>query len=159
MDNAPSNAGTKHFRSHTHKRDFQIERDVIQFSDRGRWVMARFDLSDFEWSVIEPLLPTKVRGVPRVDDRRVLNGIFWRLRTGAPWADIPSRYGPHTTCVNRFNRWRKAGHWARILEAVSAAYEGDIQMIDSSSIRVHQHAGNAKKKRADPVAWVARAAA
>eukprot|EP01034_Spumella_vulgaris_P002420 gene2420-3145_t len=45
--------------------------------------MARFDLSDFEWSVIEPLLPTKVRGVPRVDDRRVLNGIFWRLRTGA----------------------------------------------------------------------------
>src|SRR3546814_2659172 len=105
-----------------------------------------------------PLLPTKVRGVARVDDRRVLNGIFWRLRTGAPWADIPSRYGPHTTCVNRFNRWRKAGHWARILQAVSAAYEGDIQMIDSSSIRVHQHAGNAKKKMADPVAWIARAA-
>lgn len=44
--------------------------------------MARFDLTDFEWSVIEPLLPTKVRGVKRVDDRRVLNGIFWRLRTG-----------------------------------------------------------------------------
>lgn len=46
--------------------------------------MARFDLSDFEWTVIEPLLPTKVRGVARVDDRRVLNGILWRLRTGAP---------------------------------------------------------------------------
>ncbi len=57
--------------------------------------MARFDLTDFEWSVIQPLLPTKVRGVKRVDDRRVLNGIFWRLRTGAPWADIPARYGPH----------------------------------------------------------------
>ncbi|WP_404918678.1 IS5 family transposase [Novosphingobium sp. ZW T3_23] len=108
--------------------------------------MARFDLTDFEWSVIEPLLPTKVRGVPRVDDRRVLNGIFWRLRTGAPWADIPGRYGPHTTCVNRFNRWRRAGHWARILEAVSAAYEGDVQMIDSSSIRVHQHGANGDKK-------------
>ncbi|MCB8878586.1 IS5 family transposase, partial [Acidisoma silvae] len=108
--------------------------------------MARFDLSDFEWSVIQPLLPTKVRGVPRVDDRRVLNGIFWRLRTGAPWADIPQRYGPHTTCVNRFNRWRKAGVWGRILEAVSKAYDGDIQMIDSSSIRVHQHAANAQKK-------------
>lgn len=108
--------------------------------------MARFDLSDFEWSVIEPLLPNKLRGVPRVDDRRVLNGIFWRLRTGAPWADIPARYGPRTTCVNRFNRWRKAGHWARILEAVSKAYDGDIQMIDSSSIRVHQHGGNAKKR-------------
>ncbi|TAL80425.1 MAG: IS5 family transposase, partial [Beijerinckiaceae bacterium] len=108
--------------------------------------MARFDLTDFEWSVIEPLLPNKVRGVPRVDGRRVLNGIFWRLRTGAPWADIPSRYGPHTTCVNRFNRWRKAGVWDRLLKAVSEAYDGDIQMIDSSSIRVHQHAANTKKK-------------
>ena len=108
--------------------------------------MARFDLTDFEWSVIEPLLPNKPRGVPRVDDRRVLNGIFWRLRTGAPWADIPARYGPHTTCVNRFNRWRKAGVWDRLLEAVSKAYDGDIQMIDSSSIRVHQHAANAQKK-------------
>ncbi|QOG05537.1 transposase [Aureimonas sp. OT7] len=54
--------------------------------------MARFDLTDFEWSAIEPLLPTKVRGVPRADDRKVLNGIF-RRRTGAPWADIPARYG------------------------------------------------------------------
>ena len=56
--------------------------------------MARFDLTDYEWSVIQPLLPNKPRGVPPVDDRRVLNGIFWRPRTGAPWADIPSRYGP-----------------------------------------------------------------
>lgn len=71
--------------------------------------MARSVLSDFEWSVIRPLLPNKPRGVPRVDDRRVLNGIFWRLRTGASRADIPDRYGPHTTCVNRFDRWRRAG--------------------------------------------------
>ncbi|WP_148203819.1 IS5 family transposase [Nitrobacter winogradskyi] len=109
--------------------------------------MARFDLTDFEWSVIQPLLPNKSRGVARVDDRRVLNGIFWRLRTGAPWADIPARYGPHTTCVNRFNRWRKAGVWDRILSAISKAYDGDIQMIDSSSIRVHQHAAKRSKKQ------------
>src|SRR5665213_2631640 len=83
---------------------------------------------------------------------------FEWLRTGAPWADIPDRYGPHTTCVNRFNRWRKAGVWDRILASVSEAYHGDIQMIDSSSIRVHQHAANGKKKRRDPVAWVARVA-
>ena len=81
----------------------------------------------------------------RVDDRRVLNGIYWRLRTGTPWADIPERYGPATTCYNRFVRWRKIGVWDRIFAAVSAAYDGDIQMVDSSSIRVHQHGANVKK--------------
>jgi hypothetical protein len=86
----------------THKPDSH-DRRVIQFS-RDEIEMARFNLTDFEWLVIEPLLPTKVRGVKRVDDRRVLNGIFWRLRTRAPWADIPARYGPHMTCVNRFKR-------------------------------------------------------
>ena len=114
--------------------------------------MARFDLTDFEWSVMQPLLPNKPRGVPRVDDRRVLNGIFWRLRTGAPWADIPARYGPHTTCVNRFNRWRKAGVWDYLLEAVSKAYDGGIQMIDCSSICVPKHTAKANKKPPDPVA-------
>jgi putative transposase len=64
--------------------------------------------------------------VKRVDARRVLNGIFWRLRMGAPWADIRSRYGPHTSCVNRFNRWRRAGVWGRILESVSEAYAGGL---------------------------------
>ena len=66
--------------------------------------MVRFELTDFERSVIQPLLPQKSRGVKRVDDLRVLNGIFWWLRTGAPWVDIPARYRPYTTCVNRFNR-------------------------------------------------------
>ena len=85
-----------------------------------------------------------------MDDRKVLNGIYWRLWTGSPWADIPERYGPPTTCYNRFVRWRKLGVWARIFEAVSAAYEGDLQMIDSSSVRVHQHVANAKKGARKP---------
>ncbi|QGM44551.1 IS5 family transposase [Methylocystis heyeri] len=105
----------------------------------------RYELSDFEWSIIAPLLPNKPRGVARADDRKVLNGIYWRLRTGSPWADIPERYGPATTCYNRFVRWRRLGVWDRIFEAVSKAYDGDLQMIDSSSIRVHQHGANGKK--------------
>ena len=69
-----------------------------------------------------------------MNDRRVLNGILWRFRTGSPWRDIPERYGPSTTCYNRFVRWREAGVWDRILEAVSAAYEGDLITIDSSCV-------------------------
>ncbi len=105
----------------------------------------RYDLTDFEWLVIQPLLPNKSRGVKRVDDRRVLNGIFWVLRSGAPWRDLPERYGPYTTCYNRFNRWRKAGVWDRIMDTITEAYDGNIQMIDSSVVRVHQHAANTKK--------------
>ena len=93
--------------------------------------LHRYGLSDFEWAVIQPLLPNKPRGVPRADDRRILNGIFWRLRTGSPCADIPERYGPPTTCYNRFVRWRKLGIWDRLFEAVSRAYDGDLKMFDS----------------------------
>src|SRR6201994_1446916 len=86
----------------------------------------RYEITEFEWSIIAPLLPNKPRGVSRVDDRRVLNGIFWRLRTGAPWADIPERYGPYATCVNRFNRWRKAGvgidFWMRCQRLISGRF-------------------------------------
>lgn len=67
-------------------------------------VLRRYELTDFEWSVIAPLLPDKPRGVPRVDDRRVLNGICWRLRTGSPWSEFPERHGPCTRCCNRFVR-------------------------------------------------------
>lgn len=107
---------------------------------------GRFDLSDKEWAIIEPLLPNKPRGVPRVDDRRVLNGIFWVLRTGAPWEDMPTRYGPRTTVYNRFNRWRKARVWARILEHLQEDIEDSLYMIDSSVVRVHQHGTGARKK-------------
>ncbi|MDZ5454593.1 IS5 family transposase [Labrys sp. ZIDIC5] len=105
----------------------------------------RYELTDHEWSIISPLLPNKPRGVPRADDRRVLNGILWRFRTGSPWAEVPERYSPPTTCYNRFVRWRKAGVWDRLLQAVSAAYDGDIIMIDSTCVRVHQHAATGKK--------------
>ena len=100
----------------------------------------RYELSDNEWGIIRAMLPTKPRGIPRVDDRRVLNGIFWVLRSGAPWRDLPTIYGPRTTCYNRFVRWRRAGIWDRILQALTRAHDAAVQMIDTSMVRVHQHA-------------------
>jgi transposase len=58
----------------------------------------RYELTDHEWIAIKPMLPNKPRGVPRVNDRRVLNGIFWVLRSGAPWRDLPGAFGPYNTC-------------------------------------------------------------
>ena len=99
----------------------------------------RYELADYEWTAIKPMLPNKPRGVPRVNDRRVLNGIFWVLRFGAPWRDLPEAFGPYTTCYNRFGRWRQAGVWGRIIDALAAAHDAAVQMIDTSIVRVHQH--------------------
>jgi transposase len=67
------------------------------------------------------MLPNKPRGVPRVNDRRVLNGIFWVLRSGAPWRDLPEAFGPYTKCYNRFVRRRRAGVWGRTMDTLAAA--------------------------------------
>lgn len=98
-----------------------------------------YAMTDAEWRFIHPVLPIKSRGIPRVDDRRVLNGIFWVLRSGAPWRDLPDCYGLYTTCYNRFVRWQRAGIWDQILETVSCDEHADVKMIDSSIVRVHQH--------------------
>jgi transposase len=63
--------------------------------------IVRYELTDCERAATKPM-PNKSRGVPRVNDRRVLNGIFWVLRSGAPWRDLPESCGPYTTCYNRF---------------------------------------------------------
>ena len=107
--------------------------------------MARFDLTDTEWSIIAPLLPNKPRGVPRVDDRRGVNGIFYILRTGSPWRDLPERYGPYTTVYNRYNRWARTGVWLRAFEALQAKSPQSLHLIDSSIVRAHQHAAGGKK--------------
>ena len=73
------------------------------------------------------------------NDRRVLNGTFWVLRSGAPWRDLPENYGPYTTCYNRFVRWRQAGIWDQIMEALAAGHDAAVQIIDTCVVRVHQH--------------------
>lgn len=118
----------------------------------------RYELTDQEWSILAPLLPNKSRGVPRVDDRRVLNGILWRFWTGSPWVEVPDRYAPPTTCCNRFVRWRKAGVWDELLRAVSEACDGDIVIIDSTCVRVHQHGATGKRGVETMAAWDVRVA-
>jgi transposase len=99
----------------------------------------RYELTDHEWAAIRPMLPNKPRGVPRVNDRRVLNGIFWMLQSGAPWRGLPDIFGPDTTCYNRFVRRRRAGVWGKIMNALAGAHDAAVQMIDTSIVRVHQH--------------------
>ena len=110
------------------------------------------DLTDAEWGLIRPLLPDKPRGVARVDDRRVPNGIFRVLRTGSPWRDLPDRYGPCTTVCNRFNRWAKAGVWVQVFETLAEKSPASMQSIDSSIIRAHPQAAAEKGGRITPSA-------
>jgi transposase len=100
---------------------------------------CRFGLTSAEWAVIEPLPPSKPCAVVRVDDRRVISGILWRFCMGSSWADIPRALWPADHLSNRFVRWRKAGVWDWLLEAVSQAFAGALVMIDRSLLRVHQH--------------------
>ena len=113
----------------------------------------RGDLSNEQWERIKLLLPKQktTRGRPSQDHRTVLNGILWVLRTGAPWRDIPERYGKWTTIYSRFQRWRKAGIWDRMFAelqttvAQESNVDWEIHFIDSTTVRAHQHAAGAKK--------------
>jgi mannitol 2-dehydrogenase len=105
-----------------------------------------FWFSDAQWARVEPLLPTDVRGMDRVDDRRVLSGIVHALKCGGRWADCPRDiYGPKKTLYNRFVRWSERGIWEGIFSALAGAEDvPDRLFIDSSCIKVHRCAGGAK---------------
>src|SRR5712692_10200441 len=110
-----------------------------------RWVM-RFDLSDEDWVLFEPLLP-KSRKSARSDDRKIMNGIFYVLRTGMPWRDLPARYGPYTTVYNRFNRWSRRGIWKRIFDQLASKSRDSLHLIDSTIVKAHRAASGAKGGR------------
>ena len=127
----------------------------------------RANLTDSEWARLQPLLPPQKPqvGRPAKDHRQVIDGILWILRTGAPWRDLPARFGKWTTVVSRFYRWRRAGVWARVLAALQEQADAvgkldwDKHYVDGTVIRAHQHAAGAKggprKQRASAVSRVA----
>ena len=104
-----------------------------------------FWLSEAQFERLRPLLPDKVRGVPRSDDRKVISGIVHVLKSGCRWADAPSEYGPRRTLYNRWRRWAEKGHWVRIFEALADEGGPPSQaMIDSSAVRAHRSASGGK---------------
>lgn len=115
--------------------------------------MNRHALTNEQWARLEPLLPPQKpkTGRPAQDHRLIVEGIRWILRTGAPWRDLPERFGPWSTVASRFYRWRKAGVWARVLTALqsAAAEAGELDwqehFVDGTVVRAHQHAAGAKK--------------
>lgn len=114
--------------------------------------MGRGDLTSAEFERIRPHLPdqTHTKGRKRHDDHRVINAILWVLRTGAPWRDLPERYGPWKTANSRFYRWRDSGVWDRLLAALQTEAETqkridwDTHYVDGTVVRAHQHAAGAK---------------
>ena len=104
----------------------------------------RFDLSDEEWALLEPLMP-KSRKSARADDRRIMNAIFYVLRTGMPWRDLPERYGPYTTAYNRFNRWSRRGIWKRIFDRLAAKSRDSLYLIDSTIVKALMRRQRGKK--------------
>ena len=119
--------------------------------------MGRGDLTNEQWERLEPLLPKrKATGRPPKDHRQIINGILWVLRTGAPWRDLPERYGSWQTVYSRFYRWQKDGTWDRIFAAVQALVDAagnldwDVHYVDGTTVRAHQHAAGAKKGTLTP---------
>lgn len=115
--------------------------------------MQRHELTDAQFKWLEQFLPPNGRrGGQWRNHHQVLNGIFWHLRTGSQWRDLPERYGPWQTVYERFNRWRKEGVWDRILQALQVyldqlgKLDWDLWCMDGTNIRAHRCAAGAGKK-------------
>lgn len=118
-------------------------------------MLDRHDLTDVEWARLERLLPDRVarRGGRWSDHRAVINGVFWRARTGSPWRDLPACYGNWKTVYNRHRRWSSDGSWAGILTELRrgadvAEAAGWSLAVDSTVVRAHQHAAGARREPA-----------
>jgi transposase len=116
-------------------------------------VTGRHDLTDAQWAVLEPLLPTgkKPGRPPNWTKRQLIDGIRWRTRAGTPWRDVPDRYGSWSAVYALFRRWQRDGTWQKVLITLQALADAagritwDIS-VDSTVARAHQHAAGARKR-------------
>ena len=113
--------------------------------------MHRHELSDAQWATVKDLLPVQPGPRARLGDRSFVNAVMWRLKTGAPWRDIPERYGTWKTTYNRFARWARRGVWERVFKAL--CIDDDVgSLIDGTVIRAHQDAAGGKGG-SDAMVW------
>ena len=112
--------------------------------------MARKNLRDDQWERIAHLLPGKPgdRGRSAADNRLFVEAVLWMARSGAPWRDLPEEFGPWNSVYKRFARWQERGVWQRVFAELAGDADFEEVFLDSTIIRVHQHAAGAQKKRA-----------
>lgn len=115
--------------------------------------MGRGDLTDEQWAKLEPLLPVGIKSgrPPKRSKRQLIDGIRWRVRTGAHWREVPERYGPWETVYGLFRRWQRDGTWRRILTDLQAEADAEEVItwdvsVDATIARAHQHAAGARKR-------------
>ena len=107
--------------------------------------MRRYEISDYDWHRLASLLPGKSTDVGRTaaDNRTFINAVLWIARSGAPWRDLPTRYGPWNSVYQRFRRWAKKGVWQRVFDQLQEP-DLDWLLLDSTIVRAHQHAAGQK---------------
>jgi len=110
--------------------------------------LRRYEISDAEWERVKEFLPpehTGKPGRPSGDNRIALNGILWIARSGAPWRDLPERYGSWSTLYDKFKRWSDTDVFEKIFDILKIDADMQDVSLDSTSVKVHQHAAGAKK--------------
>lgn len=108
----------------------------------------RYELTDAEWEQVKELIPperTGKKGKPSKDNRVMLNAMIWLARSGAPWRDLPERFGPWKSVYSRFRKWIDDGVLDNIFRVLALDAELDEISIDGTIVRAHQHSAGAKK--------------
>ena len=123
-------------------------------------MLRRHAISDEQWDRIKDLLPGRpgIRGRTAADNRLFVDAVLWIGKTGAPWRDLPERFGDWNSTFRRFDRWSRKGVWKAVFDQLQ---DPDLEwlILDSSVIRAHPHAAGARKKPTGPAARTTRPSA